>query len=321
MDAIGFGLANIDLVARVTDDFLVRHNIPKGGDLSTDALSFGRMRAGLPAFDATPGGCAANMLCGLSAMGIAARFYGKIGHDEFESLYRASFRDYHITYDVAHAETESSQCAVLITPDGQRSFMHVEGAGFQLSIEDVDWHAVENARLLYAESYTCNFHGDTALFERICDTAKQHAIPLYIKVVDTEYAMRYRDLLHHHARCGTITLILGNNDNMPALTGGMAPTHVRDTFTDWPCAILMTAGGDGGTYFENGAARDFTVDALDNPANSSGAGDQFMAGFIAGRLDDRSIEDCLALGSRTARAILMHNQPRPPLSVRQSIRF
>lgn len=321
MDVIGFGLSNIDLVARVDDAFLIRHGVPKGGDLATDPLSFGRMRAELESFEAMAGGCAANTLCGLSSMGIATRFYGKIGHDEFESLYRASFRDYGVAYDVEATDKESSQCAVLITPDGQRSFMQVEGTSFLLSESDINWEQISNARLLYAEIYVCHFGHDTRLFERICHAALKNSIPFYIKIVDIEYGERYADLLHHYARNKSIRLIVGNHDNLPSITGGYAPTHVRDALTDWPCPVLMTAAGKGGTYFENGTVHDFTVEQMDNPKNSSGAGDQFMAGFIAAKLDNRPIEDCLALGGRTARAILMHNQPRPPLTVKQSIRF
>src|SRR5690606_6792222 len=119
-DVIGFGLANIDLVAQVGERFLERYGIGKGLERHLNDLEFGRMRADLPQFDALPGGCAGNTLCGLSLMGIPTRFYGKVGHDEFESLYRTSFHDYMVAYDVQAAETESSQCLVLITPDGQR---------------------------------------------------------------------------------------------------------------------------------------------------------------------------------------------------------
>ncbi len=321
MDVIGFGLANIDLVARVTDAFLAQHGVPKGGDLPTDSLSFGRMRASLPQFEATPGGCVANTLCGLSVMGIDTHFYGKIGHDEFESLYRTSFREYRVGYEVAAAETESSQCAVLITPDGERSFTQVEGTSFLLQESDVDWETVARAQLLYAENYVCSFGGNSDLFERLCATAKRHAIPLYIKIVDQKHATRDRDLLRHHAQDGAIRLIAGNQDNLPSLIGAFAPTQISEGFKAWPCSVLMTAAIKGGTYFEDGFAYEFGSEPVSAPKNSSGAGDQFMAGFIAGRLDNRPLEDCLALGSRTARAILMHNQPRPPLQSRQTIRF
>lgn len=321
MDVLGFGFCNIDLVARVKEDFLARHGIGKGLESPMDDLSLGRIRAELESFEALPGGCIANTLCGLSLMGVDTRFYGKVGNDEFESLFRASFRDYGVAFDVEHAQADTSQCAVLITPDGERSFAQTIGASFMLNESDIDWNALENARILYAEIYTCEFNGDTKFFERLCDTAIKHDIPVYIKVIDREYGARYADLLHHYAQKKAIKLIVGNHDNLPSITGGYAPTHVRDALTDWPCDVLMTAASKGGTYFADSTPLDFSVEALPNPKNSSGAGDQFMAGFIAATLDNRPIEECLAFGGRTARAILTHDQPRPPLTVRQSIRF
>lgn len=321
MDVIGFGLANIDLVARVDEGFLARHGLPKGGEKTMGDLEFARMRAELPAFDALPGGCVANTLCGLSAMGIDTRCYSKIGHDGFESLYRTGFRDYGVAYQVAPSSQESAQCLVLITPDGERSFTQTRGASFDLSIDDVDWSECAQAQILYAEIYACDFGGNTDFFEKLCSVAKAHTIPLFIKIVDTDYGKRFAGLLREQAQRGAIALIVGNHDNLPSIIGGGAALKIRSDFMSWPCPVLMTAAGKGGIYFENGTAHDFTVEAIVAPANSSGAGDQFMAGFIAAKLDHRPIEDCLAFGARTARAILMHNQPRPPLSNRQSIRF
>lgn len=321
MDVIGFGLSNIDLVTRVGEDFLAQFGLRKGLEIPLDDLEMGRMRAALANFEALPGGCVANTLCGLSAMGINTRFYGKIGHDEFETLYRASFHDYRVAYDVGSAQGESSQCVVLITPDGERSFAQTQGASFTLDDADIDWAGLASARILYAEIYACHFGHDTKFFERLCETAKQNNTPLYIKVVDREYGTRYADMLRHYARTKSISLIIGNHDNLPSITGGYAPTHVHDALLDWPCPVLMTAAAKGGTYFAQGEAHNFTVEPVADPQNSSGAGDQFMAGFIAARLDGRPIDDCLALGGRMARAILMHHQPRPPLAVRHSIRF
>lgn len=321
MDVIGFGLANIDLVARVKDDFLHQHHIPKGGERVLDHLGMGRLRAALTQFEAMPGGCVANTLCGLSVMGIDTRFYGKIGHDEFESLYRASFHDYRVAYDVAAAQEESSQCIVFITPDGERSFAYSESASFALNDSDIDWNAVARAQLLYAEVYACDFARSVTLFERLCDQAKHHGIPLYIKIIEGGFARRFADLLQAQSARGAISLIVGNSDNLPRFMNTTAPTQTREALKTWPCPMLMTAANRGGTYFENGHAQDFSTDPIEAPKNSSGAGDQFMAGFIAAQLDKKPLEDCLAFGARTARAILTHHQPRPPLSGKSALRF
>lgn len=320
-DVIGFGLTNIDLVAEVEEKFLAQFGIGKGLERHLSDLEFGRMRAALDRFDALPGGCLGNTLCGLAAMGVDTRFYGKVGADEFESLYRTSFRDYMVAFDVEAADGESPQCAVLVTPDGERSFAQTEGTGFLLSEDDVDWDEAARARILYAEIYACAFGGNTRFFERLCDTARANGIPLYIKVIDRDYGAKYRALLHRHAAEGSISLIVGNADNLPVLVNEDSAAHIREGFLNWPCDIVMTAAGKGGSFFSGGTRRDFTVERLETPKNSSGAGDQFMAGFIAAKLDNRPLEDCFALGARQARRILTHHQPRPPLPTRQTIRF
>ena len=84
MDVVGIGLANIDLIAHVDDQFLARYHLAKGQPTKIADLDFGRLRAELPAFDAVAGGCAANTMCGLANAGFATRFYGKTGSDPFD---------------------------------------------------------------------------------------------------------------------------------------------------------------------------------------------------------------------------------------------
>lgn len=43
MDVIGFGLANIDLLARVEEGFLARHGIAKSMEVAMGDLDFTRM--------------------------------------------------------------------------------------------------------------------------------------------------------------------------------------------------------------------------------------------------------------------------------------
>lgn len=85
MDVCGIGLSNIDLVAYVDEKFLAAHKVIKGRAHKMDDLSFARLRSDLEQFDAIPGGCSANVLCGLAAMGVATQFFGKIGSDLFRS--------------------------------------------------------------------------------------------------------------------------------------------------------------------------------------------------------------------------------------------
>lgn len=321
MDIIGIGLANIDLVAHVDETFLKTHKIPKGKAQKVDELSFARLRGDLPQFDAIPGGCAANTMCGMAAAGVATGFFGKIGNDSFESLYRSSFSEYTVRYDVEAAACDSSQCAVLVTPDGERSFAYIDGASWRLSASDIDHEALKEAQMICTEIYVFEFGKDGDVAKTVFDTAEAHKIPVVLKVMDQEFATKYATKIHALAEAGIIRLIVGNHMNMPFLTGTKGTDETLTVFSEWPCDVLMTANKGGAYYVSGGDISHYPIKPVEKPKNTAGAGDQFLAGFLTARLDDRPIGESMEYAAQCAKMILMHDMGRPPLVNRHSIRF
>jgi sugar/nucleoside kinase (ribokinase family) len=321
MDVIGIGLANIDLVAHVDDDFLVKHKIPKGLAIKFDDLAFGRLRAELPQYDAIPGGCAANTICGIAAAGVPTEFFGKIGEDSFESLYRASFNEYSVDYDVMPGKQESSQCAVLVTPDGERSFAYTHGASWDLQKSDLDIPSLEKAVMIVTEIYMFEFGNDSEVAKCVIETAAKHKIPLVMKVMDQDFGRRYAQKMKALADAGVLTLLVGNHENLPSITGSPDMQHCLNALKEWKCDVLMTANKDGAYFCSGGDVQHYTTSPVTSPKNTTGAGDQFLAGFIMGMLDHKPVKECMAYAASCARATLMYDTARPPLHSRHSIRF
>lgn len=321
MEVVGIGLANIDLVAHVSEDFLRAHRVSKGFAKKYDDLAFGRLRADLEEYDAIPGGCVANTLCGLAAMGRQTQFFGKIGADSFESLYRASFKDYTVGYDVEPSAQESSQCAVLVTPDGERSFAYSHGASWDLSAEDIDADILAQAQLLYAEVYAFEFGEERGAAKKIFESAQTNRTPLAMKVMDIEFGERYAQHIKALADAGTLTMLIGNHENLPSVTGIRDWKEAIETFKLWKCDVLMSVNRAGCYFISGGRAEHYPVEPVMNPKNTAGAGDQFVAGFLSGWLDGRPVADCAAQGAAMARVILGHDTARPPLVTDQSIQF
>lgn len=319
-EVIGIGLSNIDLVAHVSDAFLKMHKVRKGLATKFDYLGFARLRADMEQFDAIPGGCAANTICGMAVTGISTRFYGKIGSDSFESLYRASFSEYGVEYNVSAGSQESSQCAVLVTPDGERSFAYTHGASWDLDAADIDEQSLKQAAMLVTEIYMFEFGANSALPKMIFESAQAQKTPLVMKVMDREFAQKYAQKIRALAQAGILNLIVGNHENLPALVGANTLDETLQALKQWECDVVLTAN-KGGAYFIDDSVQHYPIDPVPNPKNTTGAADQFLAGFLTGRLDGKPAADCIAHGASCARQILMHDTARPPLIHRHSIRF
>lgn len=322
MSVVGIGLANIDLMAHVEETFLSEHGIKKGLAQKVDDLVFGRIRAALD-FHAIPGGCAANTICGLSAVGVPSRFYGKIGADSFESLYRASFQDYMVAFDVVAGAQESSQCAVLVTPDGERSFAYTHGAAWDLKPEDLSAESIARASMIYAEVYLFEFgsNKDTARF--VFENAAASNVPVVMKVMDDDFGRRYAQKIRELARAGVVSLLIGNHENLPFVVGERRLEAALEAFKEWSPSseVLLTANRDGAYFISGGMVQHFPVEVLEKPKNTTGAGDQFVAGFLAAKLEGKPVGECMARAAAHARMILAHDMARPPLVTNSAIRF
>ena len=321
MQVIGIGLSNIDLVAHVRDDFLIKHKAVKGAPRKFDDLAFARLRAELPQYDAIPGGCAANTVCGMAAYGVPARFYGKIGEDSFESLYRASFADYTVAYDVPAGSEESSQCAVLVTPDGERTFVYTHGASWDLQAGDIDTDLIATADMIVSEIYMFEFGQNAEVAKLVFETAQQKKTPLTMKAMDQDFGRRYAQKIRALGDANILDLLVGNHENLPSITGTTSLDDTLQAYKDWKCDVLLTANAGGAYFVSGGEVKHYAVEPVKNPRNTTGAGDQFLAGFLIGRMDGKAPHECIDFAATCAKSILMHDTARPPLVNKHSIRF
>jgi sugar/nucleoside kinase (ribokinase family) len=311
MRIAGIGLANIDLIDHVDDDFLTRHDLIKGQAQKLPYDLFIKLRNELSDIHIEAGGCVGNTLCGIKDNQIDKIMFSKIGHDEYENIYRDGFKEFNVTYDVPAAPTDSSQCLVLITPDGDRTFAYIHGASWTLSSSDIDFEIISRANLIYTEIYAMAFGMQTGLWPSLINRLRDTPIPMVMKVVDREYMNLYRTAIFGLAEEGVLTLLIGNKDNLCGLARRDTIEETLDNLSKWKCAILLTDGADGAYYRSGNTHFYHPVEAIANPENTSGAGDQFVAGFLEKWLDNKSIPACMENAEQSARQVLMNDAPRP----------
>lgn len=92
-------------------------------------------------------------------------------------------------------------------------------------------------------------------------------------------------------------VFLPNSDEARALTGQTDPQRQAEAFVEAGVGTAVVTCGEKGTWL---ATRDYTLRAgiYDVPfVGGTGAGDAFVAGYIAGLVEDESPEGCLRWGS------------------------
>ncbi len=310
MHIVGIGLANIDLVAHVSDSFLLQFNLEKGQAKKLSKIKFAELRLELPEVQVGAGGCAGNTMSGLCGGDVRATFLGKVGNDEYANIYKQSFIDHRVAFPVLPANEESSQCAVLVTPDGERTFAYMRGASWTLSAEDIDLSIITSSALVYTEIYAIAFGVKTGLWPVLVNHMRSYGKTMALKTVDKEYADLYATALFGLAEEGILSLLIGNADNLCALAKRGTIDETLNVLNKWRCAVLLTDGRRG-AYYNDANQRFFhEVRPVEQPLNTSGAGDQFAAGFIEKWVYGRSIQECMDNGAKKARDIIMCDAPR-----------
>jgi sugar/nucleoside kinase (ribokinase family) len=103
-----------------------------------------------------------------------------------------------------------------------------------------------------------------------------------------------------------VDIFLPNENEAIAITQAATADEAGQSLSLLGPLVVVKCGARGAVAFKNGQeiAAVEPESLLLEPVDSTGAGDNFDAGFLRGFLLDRALEDCLRLGARCAAASL-----------------
>jgi sugar/nucleoside kinase (ribokinase family) len=82
---------------------------------------------------------------------------------------------------------------------------------------------------------------------------------------------------------------------------------------------VITRGAKGATAIRGGEAADVPAAPVARVVDTTGAGDLFAAGFLAGWLRERPLKLCLEAGALAAAEVISHFGARPEADLRQLV--
>jgi sugar/nucleoside kinase (ribokinase family) len=256
------------------------------------------------------GGSAASTARWLGRLGARASLVCAIGRDPAgRALVGALASDHVQVHAVRVAGARTGRIGVLVEPGGgQRSFVTERGAALRLRPEDVRPAWIEGADALHLPAYSLLDQplGDAGL----AAVRLAHAAGVLVSV-----DLSSSGPLLARGRQGALSLILGaapdllfaTRDETRALVGGKHEERLLDLA---PIAVVKR-GQKGATVFARDGHAMLRFEVATTPvkaADTTGAGDAFNAGFLAGWLEARRRGSPLAaalqrgavLGNRTA---------------------
>ena len=316
-DVIGVGHAIVDILAGTTDAFLTEHGIAKGSMTLVDGFRAETLGRAMKNAVEASGGSAANTMVGLASFGGKAAFIGKVNDDRLGQVFAEEIHKSGVHFDgkPATGGTATGSSHILITPDGQRSMNTFLGCASVLNEADMGVEKISAAKILYVEGYLWDVPSTKAAIRTAIAHAKASSRKVALTLSDSFCVGRWRDefkaLLAHD-----VDIVFANEAEAKALYETESFDHAFQEFRKWGKTAAITRSAHGSVVTGGGHVHILDADPVVGVEDTTGAGDQYAAGFLFGLARDLPLDVCGKLGGLAAAEVISHIGPRPQTSLK-----
>jgi sugar/nucleoside kinase (ribokinase family) len=318
-DVLGLGNAIVDVIGTADDDFLLAQGLRKGAMTLIDEARADELYAAMGPATLVSGGSAANTVIGAASLGCTAAFIGKVRSDEAGAAFVHDIHAAKVSFSTAPAQDgpATARCLVLVTPDAQRTMSTFLGASQNLSEADVDEDIVQQSAIVYLEGYLWDPPAAKAAFVKAAKIARGAGRRVAMTLSDSFCVDRYRDEFFALIRSGAVQILFSNESELHSLyQTADFDTAVAQLRAEKILGVV-TRSERGSLVVTKGET--FVVPAFpaDRVVDTTGAGDLFAAGFLAGLTKGKHFEACARLGALAATEVIQHIGARPLADLRQ----
>jgi sugar/nucleoside kinase (ribokinase family) len=316
----GLGNAIVDIFAQVDDAFLLQHKIAKGAMTLIDEFRAFELNKALASSGKNPevaGGSVANTMAGLASLGARGVYVGKVHADRLGAVFASSMKNMGVDYTTPlgnkGAATASSMIAV--TEDGQRSMNTYLGACRELTPDDVFPHEIADAEITYIEGYLWDEPAAKDASRKAMKVAHEHGGKIALTLSDAFCVGRFRaeflDLFNTQ-----IDILFANEEEALALFELQSFDKVVEKMKAWGGVAALTRSAKGCVIVHGGQMHEVPAAPIAKVVDTTGAGDQFAAGFLYGLTHGKALPDCGKLGAMAAAEVISHFGARPEVSLK-----
>ncbi len=316
-DVAAIGNAIVDVIAPADEAFLTAQSMDKGAMMLVDEARSAALYAAMaPGIEAS-GGSAGNTIAGVASFGGRAAYLGKVADDQLGQVFAHDMRAIGAHFDCAPliGGPATARSLINVTPDGERTMSTFLGASVEFTPEDVDAAVIEGARIVYLEGYLFDAPAARRGFEKAAALARGAGRMIALTLSDSFVVDRHREALLAFLETH-IDLVFGNDAEIMGL-------FQTDDFDTALTALrgkvkiaAVTRGAQGSVIAAGGDTFVVAADPVEKVVDTTGAGDQYAAGFMFGLATGRPLHVCGQLGSLAASEVISHYGPRPQVSLK-----
>ncbi|HEU4520279.1 MAG TPA: adenosine kinase [Microvirga sp.] len=322
IDVLTLGNAIVYVLAHTDEAFLRQKKVHKGAMQLIDEARAEELYGDMGPAIIVSGGSGANTAAGAASFGVRAGFIGKVRDDETGRLFAHDLKAIDVHYDVAPAADgpATARSFILVTPDGERTMNTYLGACQNLTPEDVDPETVRAAGIVYLEGYLWDPPAAKEAFRKAVRIAHEAGNRVALTLSDAFCVDRYRDEFLGLMRDGSLDILFANIHELQSLYGTADAGTALAALREEGVLGVVTRSAEGALVVTRGETRAVPAFPVERVVDTTGAGDLFASGFLAGLTLSLDHADCARLGALAAAEIISHLGARPQANLRDLAR-
>lgn len=316
-DVVAVGNAIVDMIQPVPEAFLAEENIAKDAMTLIDEARADHLSGRLSEAVIAAGGSAANTMTGVASFGGRAAYIGKVADDSLGARFREEFRAAGVTFDTPPrpAPPGTARSIIAVTPDGHRSMNTYLGASTLLSSSDIDADLIRKGGIVFLEGYLFDRDEAKAAFVRAAEIARAADRKVALTLSDKFCVDRHRESFKHLVS-GHVDILFANEAEILSLYEstdlGAATKAARAACP----LVIVTRSASGSLLITPEDVVEVSAAPVAHVVDTTGAGDQYAAGFLFGLARGRPLPECGTLASFAAAEVISHVGPRPEQNLR-----
>jgi len=301
MKILGIGNAIVDVLCKVTDEFLQKNGLTKSTMKLIDEQEFKKLLSSLKIEKTISGGSVANSIVGLSQLGNDVAFIGKVNDDELGHQYEIGLRKEKVEYLYKKKQEPipTGSCLILITPDSERTMCTFLGTAGKINDNDVNEQEVKNADITFLEGYLWDEGEPKKAFDKAIEYSKKTAMSLSDLFCVERHKKNFLNLV-----VNKLDIIFANEQEILSLIDSNNFKDAIDFAKKIKKNLVITRGNKGAVSINRGQVVECEAKKNLDIKDLTGAGDLFAAGYLHGIINNFSIEESLAKGTELSSKII-----------------
>lgn len=321
LDVIAIGNAIVDVMAPADEATIARLGLAKGGMTLVDTVRAQELYDAMGPAKEISGGSAANTLAGLAALGANCAFIGQVADDQLGEVFAHDIRAGGIAFatPARAGDPPTARCLIFVTPDGERTMNTFLGASQFLPPAALDDELIASAAVLYLEGYLWDPEEPRSAMRRAIGVARAAGRKVAFTASESFVIERHGDDFRALIDEGQIDILFVNEHELATLTGiGDFEAGVAAVSAKVP-VLVATRSAKGAVAVAHGERAEVPAEPVARVVDTTGAGDLFAAGFLAGHVRGRPLNECLRLGAICASEIISHYGARPEADLQKLV--